>query len=149
MSLQTVRRIAADVLGIGENRIKIKHGEEAKVGEALTREDVRGLLSQGLVYAVPVKGVSRALGRMHDAQKKLGRRRGHGSRKGTKYSKISKKEIWMSKVRGQRKFIKTLKDASKVDNKTYRSIYLMVKGKAFKGKAQIETYLKENKLMKE
>ena len=148
MSLQTVRRIAADVLDVGENKVRIKPTEVGKASEALTREDVRGLIAEGVIYHLPLRGVSRARGRERDRQKKLGRRRGYGSRKGSKYSKISKKEIWMSKVRAQRSFIRKLMLAAKIEHSAYRGLYLMVKGKAFKGKAQIETYLKENKLMK-
>ncbi|MFH1285649.1 MAG: 50S ribosomal protein L19e [Candidatus Micrarchaeota archaeon] len=148
MGSKTIRRLAASVLGVGENRIKMSPTETTRLNEALTREDVRGLIRDGVVYAEAKKGVSRARGRRKHEQKKKGRRRGVGSRKGGKYSKVSRKEIWMSKVRAQRRVLRELDADGKLKSESFRSVYLMIKGGAFKGKAQLESYLVTNKLMK-
>jgi large subunit ribosomal protein L19e len=146
MAIETARRIASDVLGVGESKIRIRPSEVSKAAEALTREDVRSLIATGAIYALPTRGVSRARGRKKHVQKTLGRRRGTGSRKGTKYSKVSGKDAWMQKVRSQRKYLASV--ASKLATSDKRKVYGMIKGRAFKGKAAVETYLKDNKMLK-
>jgi len=52
----------------------------------------------------------------------------------------------MLAVRGQRNFIKELKDKSLVEGKTYRNLYSKVKGGYFRNRRHIKLYLEENKL---
>ncbi len=146
MAIETARRIASDVLKVGENKIRFKASEVSKAAEALTRDDVRSLIATGAIYSLPKMGVSRARGRKKHVQKTLGRRRGLGSRKGTKYSKVSRKDEWMQKVRAQRKYLASV--ASKLANADRRKVYLMIKGRAFKGKGAVAVYLKDNKMLK-
>ncbi|MBI5159448.1 50S ribosomal protein L19e [Candidatus Micrarchaeota archaeon] len=149
MSLKMVKRVASDILGVGESRIRIDPNHVKKAGEALTRDDVRALIGQGVIAVVQARGISRGKARVKDAQKKSGRRRGIGSRKGTKYSRISRKEIWMKKVRAQRKLLNELREKKLLEGQgTFRNVYMMVKGRAFKAKAQLITYLAENNLIK-
>ena len=68
MSSRTLRKIAADLLKSGESRIRIEQGKETE--EALTREDVRGLISKGLVKKVQKKGTSKFMVRKKQKQKK-------------------------------------------------------------------------------
>lgn len=144
-----VQRVASDILGVGESRIRIDPNQVKKAGEALTRDDVRALVAQGIVGVVREKGVSRGKARIKTGQKQSGRRRGIGSRKGTKYSRISRKEIWMKKVRAQRKLLRELRAKKLLEGQgTFRDVYMMVKGRAFKAKAQLITYLAENNLIK-
>ena len=44
MTLRTVRRLAADILGVGENRIWIDPENLDRIAEAMTREEVRACL---------------------------------------------------------------------------------------------------------
>ncbi len=144
-----VKRVAADILGVGVNRIRIDPNNVKKAEEALTRDDIRLLIHQNIVTVEIKKGVSRGRARAKGVQKQLGRRRGHGSRKGSKYSKVSRKFIWMSKVRAQRKLLHELRDKELIEgSKSFRKVYKMVKGRAFKARSQILTYLAENNLIK-
>ncbi|MBI4399387.1 50S ribosomal protein L19e [Candidatus Micrarchaeota archaeon] len=147
MSLQTVKRIASYLLKAGESRIKIKPEEIKRVKEALTRDDVRSLIKEGIIFAEKKRGVSRALAKIKLKKKQKGRRRGFGSRKGTKYSRISRKRIWINKVRAQRYLLRELQSNGKIKENNYRSLYKMVKGRAFKSKEGMLTYLKENNLV--
>lgn len=147
MSLQTVKRIASHLLKAGESRIKIKPEEIKRVKEALTRDDVRTLIKEGIIFAEKKRGVSRALSKIKLKQKQKGRRRGFGSRKGTKYSRISRKRIWINKVRAQRYLLSELQTNGKIKENNYRSLYNMIKGRAFKSREAMLTYLKENNLV--
>lgn len=148
MAMNTVRRIAAQVIGVGENKVRFKPEANSKIGEALTREDVRTLIKDGSIYAIAPRGVSRMRGREKAAQAKKGRRGGKGSKKGTHAARQHPKTHWIAKVRSQRLYLRTLMNAKKIPAQSYRKIYLMIKGNAFKGVKFLETYLKDNKLMK-
>ncbi|MEM3030714.1 MAG: 50S ribosomal protein L19e [Candidatus Micrarchaeia archaeon] len=147
MSIQGVRRMASDILGVGASRVRILPAEAKKAGEALTRDDVRALIKQGIIYVLPKVSPSRALAKALHSQRRKGRRRGLGARKGLKYARIPRKTIWMNKVRAQRALLRELAAANKLV-KGARRAYRMVKGMAFKSRASLLAYLKENDFVK-
>ena len=147
--MNTVRRIASGMLGVGENKVRFKPEANSKIGEALTREDVRGLIKDGSIYAIQPRGVSRIRGREKQEQAKKGRRGGKGSKKGTHAARQHPKTHWIAKVRSQRRYLRNLIDAKKFTEGSSRKIYLMIKGNAFKGVKVLETYLKDNKHLKQ
>jgi ribosomal protein L19E len=57
MSLKTVRRLAARLLRAGESRIRIIDAKRAS--EALTGDDVRSLIAEGVIALEPPRGVRR------------------------------------------------------------------------------------------
>ncbi|MCX6767476.1 MAG: 50S ribosomal protein L19e [Candidatus Micrarchaeota archaeon] len=139
MGLGTVKRLAASIMGVGESRVRIMDAKKA--GEALTRDDVRGLIASGTVLALPKSGVGRAKAAAGMAKKRSGR--GRGSRKG---SRAIGKIMWMRKTRAQRKFLAKVK--ARLEKGAYRRAYRMVKGNAFKDVAGLRSFLTENKLLK-
>jgi len=148
MAMNTVRRIAAEILGVGQSKVKFKPEAASRIEEALTREDIRALIADGSVFALPKMGVSRIRGKKKQEQKRKGRRFGSGSRKGTFAARSGKKDTWIAKVRSQRKYLVSLIKEGKVNEGESRKIYLMIKGNAFKGVKVLATYLKDNKLLK-
>ena len=82
------------------------------------------------------------------AKKKKGQRIGPGSRKGPKYSRLSKKDRWISKIRVQRKFLKQLRDEDYIDTSTYRKLYLQSKGGLFRSVRYLRNYITEHGLAK-
>ncbi|MEM3393637.1 MAG: 50S ribosomal protein L19e [Candidatus Methanomethylicia archaeon] len=133
-TLRSVRRMAAEILKVGENRVWIDPENIDRAIEAITREDVRTLIKDGVIKKRPEKGTSRREKR---------KRKGPGSRKG---SRLSDKIKWIMKVRAQRKFIKQLKMRRIIDRSTYRRLYKMVKCNAFDSISQIKLYIKEKGL---
>ncbi len=148
MSLKTVKRIASDIMKVGASKLKLRQGEEKRVKEALTRDDVRAMIQDGVITAEKKRGVSRARARKKQEQKKKGRRKGPGSKKGTKYSKVSQKTQWMGRIRAQRALLKGLISDGEIDNQSYKKLYRMAKGQNFKSVAALKTYAKENKMLK-
>ncbi len=142
MSLKTVRRLASRLLGVGESHVKILDAKRA--GEALTSDDVRSLISEGVIVGEQRVGVGRAKARFKQARLHSGRRRQHGSRKGGR--KAKKKKKWVSLTRGMRRALSALKPSLKKGY--YRNAYLKIKGGYFKSKAQLLQYLRENKSFK-
>ncbi|MFH0972323.1 MAG: 50S ribosomal protein L19e [Candidatus Micrarchaeota archaeon] len=137
MAVHTVRRVAADILGVGTSRIRILDAKAAN--EALTREDVRGLIKDKVVIVLPKQGVSRGKARITQSRKHAGRGRGEGSKKGARYAGVSRKELWMRKVRALRKTLRNNK--FRTNTTDYREMYRMVSGNAFKGKKQLLEFI--------
>ena len=146
MKLTTQRRLAAEVLGVGEGRIWIDPERLEDVEVAMTREDVRKLIKDGAIRTKPEKGISRGRKRVLREKKKKGRRRGLGSRKGAKGARAPRKELWMSRIRALRKRLRELRARRMITASVYRKLYLLAKGGAFRSVAHLEQYIEANKL---
>src|SRR5512137_2927642 len=123
MNVESQKKLAAKVMKIGISRVRVKNTKE--VADAITRGDIRRLIVHGDIYSVQKTGTTRIHANIIRTQKKKGRQRGAGSRKGVL---SSKKEVWMVKVRSLRKMLNEMRDEKKIDGKTYRKLYLNVKG---------------------
>jgi len=133
MAVHTVRRLAADLLNVGENRIRIDSASISDVKSAMTRADVQALIDKGAIKAAKKKG------RKKNVKKK---RRGRGSRKGV--GGISDKEKWMMKVRAQRKLLRKLLELGALEKEDKRAVYMRIKSGIFRSKKAMIAYLKEN-----
>ena len=142
--MKTQKRLAARGLKVGETRVWIDP-ETEDVEMAMTHGDIRKFIGLGLIKAKPEKGNSRGRTRKAQAQKKKGRGRGLGTRKGRKTARLPKKERWMKKIRAQRKVMKELRDSGKITPSIYRKAYSKSKAGVFRDKAQLKSYLKEQK----
>lgn len=145
--LRTQVRVAASLLKVGKSRVKIKPDKVKEVSEAITREDVKRLIVKGVIYKGEEKGVSRGRWRVVKEQKKKGRRKGHGSRKGAKKARTPKKRAWINKVRSQRVLLKALKGKGLISNEVFKSLYSKVKSGFFRDKRHIKTYITDHDLI--
>ena len=119
------------------------------IKKAITRSDMRGLIAIGKVSSKNVNQKSRGRARKLALQKRKGRRSGRGSRKGAKFASVSRKELWMAKIRTQRKFLKELRSKALLTPSNYRNLYSKSKGGYFRNKRHIKLYLTEQKLFEE
>jgi len=146
MNLSNQKRIAARILKVGESRVWMDSTKMSEVKEAVTKNDIRSLISEGIIKAKPVTGVSRARKRMTQRQK--GRQTQTGSRKGKRTARLPRKKAWILKTRIQRKFLKDLKGTQKIEPSTYRDLYRKVKGNFFRSRAHVKLYMQEHNLFK-
>jgi large subunit ribosomal protein L19e len=58
VNLAKQKRIAAQVMKVGEGRVWIDPEASEDVAEAITREDIRGLIKEGTITIKQKKGVS-------------------------------------------------------------------------------------------
>lgn len=135
VNIRNKRRLIARYLGVGVERVWIDPEAVDEVMDVDTREDVLILLRRGVVKVKKIKG------QKHEVKE---RKRGPGSRKGPKTSRMSKKELWMQRVRAQRKLLRYLRDKGLITSKQYRMLYMRVKGGMFRSKAHLLDYIKEN-----
>ena len=145
-NLKSQKRLAAQILKVGQNRVWIDSERVDDVEAAITRDDLRKLIHEGAIKRLSEKGVSRARARILHEKRKKGRRRGSGSRTGTFRARISKKEAWMSRIRALRKRLRELKTGRIITENTYRKIYTMAGSGRFDSIADMERYLKTHEL---
>ncbi len=141
MDLRNQRRMAADVLKCGENRIWIDPNSLEEVADCITRADIRTAVDSGIIKALPKKGISKGRARHAAEQKAKGRRKGHGSRKGTSNARLSDKGIWMGTIRALRDELKTLRDDGRITSTVYRKYYLRAKGGMYKSRRNMVSHL--------
>jgi len=145
-----VRKLAAEILGVGESRVRISPDALDRIADVTTRSDVRRLIDEGVIWVEPVKGNSRGRWRELHRRRRMGRRRGHGSRKGGKYGRgAAGKEVWVRKIRALRRYLYYLKSKGLVDPPTWRMLYRMAKGGYFRSVEHLKTYVRDRKLLKE
>ena len=142
MDLRNQRRLAAEVLKCGENRVWIDPEELEEAEKAVTRRDIRNLAKQGIIRAKKKQGVSRGRARQRDAQRKKGRQRGHGSRKGAATARQSRKHRWIQKIRPIRRYLRELRDTDTITRHQYRRYYQRAKGGEFHSIHHLKTHLK-------
>ena len=148
MKLKLQKRLAADILKCSEKRIWFDPTRLEDIKEAITKIDVRSLINDRAIKEKPVKGVSRVRARKIALQKRKGKRKGAGSKKGKKTARLSKKAAWIRKIRIQREFLKELRDKGLVSKSDYHSLYQKSKGGFFRSKRHIKLYLEERGLVK-
>lgn len=145
-NLSSQRRLAAQILKVGQNRVWINPERIDDVDAAITREEVKRLIHEKIIVSLPEKGVSRSRAKVVREKKRIGRRKGAGSRTGSARAKISKKEAWMSKIRCLRKNLRQLKASRVITEHTYRKLYGMAGSGKFESVAEMERYLRANDL---
>ncbi|GAB4310412.1 MAG: 50S ribosomal protein L19e [Methanobacteriaceae archaeon] len=148
MNLTTQKRLAADILKVGVNRVWIDPENVEEVSRAITRESVKQLIDNKIIRAKPQKGISSYRSKKIAQQKSKGRRRGHGSIKGAKGARTPKKKAWMTTIRALRKDLKHMRDNREINKTTYRKLYKMAKGGAFRSKSYMKTYAKDHDLLR-
>jgi len=147
MKLAVQKRLAAQVLKCSPKRVHLNPERSADIKEAITKADIRGLVSEGIIIAKQKTGVSRVRAKHKADQRRKGLQKGPGKRKGKKNAKISKKEMWMAKVRTQRKFLAELKGSGLLDQAAYKSLYRKSSGGFFRNKRHIKIYMNEHNLV--
>jgi len=145
MNVKSKKQLASRVLGVGIHRVRIDSESLDDVSKALTRDDIRHHISTGAIFVEPEKPKSR--GRLKEAkkQKKKGRRRGYGSRKGTKNARDPKKKRWMRKIRAIRGELKQMREDEEVDAHTYRTLYRQAKGNLFHSRRHLREHIERAK----
>jgi len=147
--LRNQRRMASTLLKCGANRVWMDHDRIDEIAKAVTKDDVRVLIRGKAIKSKQEKGTSRGRKKFNAAQKKKGRRRGHGSRKGAKYARLPRKRRWIRTIRPIRSYLKTLRAEEKINRTIYRKYYRKAKGGEFRSKRHLETHLISDGIIKE
>jgi len=141
--LKNQRRLASAVMKCGVHRVWLDPEREDDIADAISREDIRGLIEGGAIAAKPKKGVSRGRARKLAAQRSYGHRKGAGRRKGAKYARFPRKRQWISKIRAIRSELRTLRGSGEIDSHLYRIMYRKAAGGQFRSVAHMKAQLEQ------
>lgn len=142
MDLKSQRRMASDIMDVGENRIWMDPEQTEQIDEAITRKDIRNLIEGGAIQKKDVKGTSKGRAKKIKKQKEKGRRKGQGSRKGSKKARKSEKDEWMETIRALRSELKDMRDEEDISQEQYRELYRKAKGGFFRNRKHLQNYVK-------
>ena len=148
MDLSNKKRIAAQVMKCGENRVKFDVSSLGQIKEALTKSDIRSLVKKGIISKKQKKGVSHGTLRQNLKQKRKGRRSGPGKNRGTHRARLPKKTEWAAKIRAIRGLLKLLRSKKVIDASNYRMLYKKSKGGFFRSRRHVKLYIEEHSLAK-
>ncbi|MFB6301201.1 MAG: 50S ribosomal protein L19e [Halobacteriales archaeon] len=142
--LSAQKRLASDVLDVGEGRVWFDPSAQGEIADAITREDIRDLVEQGIIQAKDAQGNSRGRARERDAKRAYGHQTGPGTRKGKAGAREDKKDSWTNDIRAQRKKLRELRDSGELTPKQYRELYAKAGGGEFRSVEYLETYIENN-----
>ncbi len=135
------KRIAASILKCGVNRIWFDPARISDIENAISREDLKNLVTEGVIKARQKKGVSRGRARARIAQRSYGHRKGAGKRKGAAGARNPSKTAWVQKIRAIRKVLVELREAGTIDRHMYRILYRKAAGGQFRSVAHMKAQM--------
>ena len=138
MQITNQKKMAAQILKCGVNRVWVDPRYVDQVSGAVQKSDGRELIEEGLIKARPIKGTSRVRARKLTEQRSKGRRRGHGSRKGSARARLPKKNRWMRTIRSQRRTLKGMRQEGTLQASEYRYYYRKAKGGSYRSIAHMK-----------
>lgn len=141
--LRAQKRLAADVLDVGENRVWLDPEAQDELAEAITREDIRELIDEGIVRAKPAQHNSRGRARERADKRAYGHKKGPGSRKGKAGAREDGKDRWRRKARAQRQVLRELRDDGTITPAQYRELYNKSRGGEFPDVRRLLNYVEE------
>ncbi|RQG97143.1 50S ribosomal protein L19e [Natrarchaeobius chitinivorans] len=139
--LSAQKRLAADVLDVGKNRIWLDPNAQADIAEAITRDEIRELVDEGLIQAEDASGNSRGRARERNKKRAYGHQKGPGKRRGKKGARQNEKEEWQSKIRAQRRKLRELRDKGELTPTQYRELYKKAGGGEFRSVRYLLNYI--------
>lgn len=146
MNLRNKKQLVARMLEVSPKRVWVDNTRAQEVKEAITRDDIKNLMKNGVIALKQKKGVSRSRARVNLVQKRKGRRQGAGSRKGVMTARLPSKEAWKQRIRAIRSLINLLKEKELITKETYKELRVKAKGGYFRSQRHIKLYLTEHKL---
>ncbi len=131
MNLRSKRRLAADVLGVGKDRIIFDPEAQDLIQDAITRSTIRGLAGLGGDQGGPGAG---HLEREGQDQAQEGQVSGPRARSGAPRLQGPRgRQAWVMKVRALRWRLKVARERNEISKDQYRKLYRQVKGRPGQG----------------
>ena len=141
--LSAQKRLAADILDVGENKLWFDPEAQGEIADAITRDDVRELVDQGIIQTESKQGNSRGRARERAEKRSYGHQTGAGSRRGSAGGRQSEKDDWRNRIRAQRRRLRELRDEGDISQREYRELYDQASGGEFDSVADMERYIDE------
>ena len=142
VNLRAKKRLAARVTGVGVHRIKFDTDHLDDIADAITRQNIRSLITANTIKIKPFIGTSR--GRAQEKKDQRNKRgTTQGSKQGRKGARVGKKEVYVAKVRALRRLLKIAKDRKDLTNPEFWILYKKVGGNTIRNKAHLRLMMEE------
>ena len=142
VNLKAKKRLASRVTGVGVHRIRFDSDHLDDIADAITRGNIRSLITANTIQIKPFTGTSRGRAQDKKDQKKK-RGTGQGSKQGKKGARVGKKEVYVAKVRALRRLLKIAKDRKDITNPEFWVLYKKVGGNTVRNKAHLRLLMEE------
>ena len=144
VNLRAKKRLVSRVTGAGVHRIYFDPEHLEDISDAITRSDMRSLVTAGKILIKPIVGTSRGRARRKRLQRsKRGTKA--GSKHGRSGARIGKKQVYVKKVRALRHLLKVAKDRAEITNPEFWELYKKVGGNTVRNKAHLRLLIAEAK----
>ena len=142
VNLRTKKQLVSRICKVGVNGVRFDSDHLDDITDAITRENVRSLLTANTIQIKRIVGTSRGRAKVKKIQKK---KRGvkQGSKKGRKGARVGKKEVYVTKVRSLRYRLKIAKDRKEITNKEFWGLYKKIGGNTVRNIAHLRTLIEE------
>ncbi|MFB6246744.1 MAG: 50S ribosomal protein L19e [Candidatus Pacearchaeota archaeon] len=130
MKLGRKKSLAARALDVGHQRIKFVGPRKDEIKEAITKQDIKDLVSSGAIVVKERSG-----------RKKIEKRKNPRGPGKIKKKINTRKQDYVKKTRKFRNYIKKLKDAEKITSGEYKEIRKKIRNKEFRDKSQLKRYI--------
>lgn len=144
VNLRAKKRLVSRVTGAGVHRIYFDPEHLGDISDAITRSDMRSLITAGKIQVRSIVGTSRGRARRKRLQRsKRGTK--SGSKHGRSGARIGKKQVYVKKVRALRHLLKVAKDRAEITNPEFWELYKRVGGNTVRNKAHLRLLISETK----
>ena len=142
VNLKSKKQLVSRIVGVGVNRVRFDNDHLDDIADAITRDDIRSLITANTITIKSFTGTSRGRAKTKKIQKS---KRGatQGSKKGRKGAREGKKTVYVNKVRALRYVLKIAKDRKEIDNDTFKSIYKKIGGNTIRNRAHLRSIISE------
>ncbi len=130
MKLNKKKELAAKTLGVGKGRIAFNLNRLNEIKEAITKQDIRELYSDGAISIKEIKGTRTKI-------KRKTRRRAGSIRK----IPGNKKRKYMVLTRKLRAYLQELRRPGKITEEQYQKLRKEIRASAFRSKAHLKERL--------
>ena len=130
MNLEKKKRLTAKTLNVGKGRIIFNNERLSEIKEAITRQDIRDLHTNGAIAIKPISG------RKTIVKRKTRRR--HGSVK----KKVNKgKENYVILTRKLRAYVREMRKHEEITQEQYNSLRKQIRASIFRSKSHLKEIL--------
>jgi len=130
-NLRTKKALASKALKVGKGKLIFSAEGINEIKEAITRQDIKDLASQGIISIKPIKG-----------RKKIVRRKTRRGPGKIKKTVNHRKQEYVKITRKLRRYLMELRDRGIVERELYWNLRNKIRMRAFKSKANFKDYLR-------
>jgi large subunit ribosomal protein L19e len=142
VNLKTKRQLVSRILGVGLDRVKFDPEHLDDVADAITRDNIRSLVTANVIEIKSIKGTSKGRSFFKKFQRnKRGTKQ--GSKKGAKGARSGRKQIYVKRIRAMRHQLKVSKGRKEIANDSYWNLYKQVSGNQVRNLAHLRSLIKE------